>query len=207
MRTVLNLLIFTLVTLQSFAQAATISSNKTLNDSTSKLNEGSLTHFTFKDIPINGSLNQFVTRLIKQNFKLIETSDHDALLTGRFAEKEVNILVQASSKTVYSVTVMYPKQTSWKAIKTQYENIKEILTAKYGKAKEIIEKFDDPKYEKYSLELLALSQDKCDYMAHFITNTGNGMIRLNISNDANLVINYVDAINYLLVSNESYKEY
>jgi hypothetical protein len=40
-------------------------------------------------------------------------------------------------------------------------------------------------------------------MTHFVSKTKNGMIRLKISSDASLVINYVDAVNYLLVSSEA----
>lgn len=209
-KVILTLLFFSLVTLSSFAQENIISSNGTVTDSISRLvieleKRG---HFTFKDIPINGSLNQFVAQLKKQGFTVMKTTDLDAILSGKFTGEDVYIFVQATTKTVYGVTVMYNKQTSWKSIKSQYENMKSMLTAKYGEPREIIEKFDasHSDYENLGLELYALSEDKCTYMTHFATETGNGMIRLRISPDASLVINYVDTVNYLLVSSKAYND-
>jgi hypothetical protein len=210
MKTILTFLILTFATLTSLSQVDSISSNGTTNDSLSQLisilKKQGLDHFRFKGIPIDSSLNQFVTQLKKQGFTVLKTTDADAILTGKFTGEEVHVLVQAGSKTVYGVTVMYNEQTSWNSIKSQYLNMKSMLTKKYGNPEETIEKFDSSDYEDLGLELLALSEDKCTYMTHFATETGNGMIRLSISPDASLVLNYVDNLNYLFVSGEAYDD-
>lgn len=211
MRIIFTSLIFMLVTLRSFGQADSISSKETVNDSLSRLitefKKLNLPHFTFKDIPIDGPLDQFVAKLKRQGFLVMETTDVDAILSGKFTGQDVRILVQSSTKVVYGVTVIYNEQTSWKSVKNQYDNVKSILTKKYGEPMETIEKFDSPDYQELDLELIALSEDKCTFMTLFTTKEGNGMIRLKISSDANLVINYVDSLNYLLVSDEAYKDY
>jgi len=208
MKIKLTLLIFTLYTLTSFAQVDTVFSKDTVTDSISRLNTKveKQEHFTFKNIPIDGSLNQFVTKLKKQGFKVMKTTDLDAILSGKFTGEDVHIFVQATLETVYGVTVSYNKQSSWKAIKTKYDNMKSMLTEKYGEPMETIEKFDSSDYQESGLELYALNEDKCTFMTQFATKTGNGMIRLRISSDASLVLNYVDTFNFMLVSGEAHDD-
>jgi hypothetical protein len=210
MKAILPLVILLLATLTSYAQKDTISYEPAITDSIGRLitelQRRGLDHFTFKDIPINGSLNQFVAKLKKQGFSIKKTTDLDAILTGKFTGEDVHVFVQGTPKGVYGVTVSYKEQTTWKAIKTKYENMKSMLIAKYGDPNETIEKFDSSYYEKSGLEFYALSEDKCTFMTHFVTKTGNGMIRLWISSDASLVINYVDTINFLLVNGKAYDD-
>lgn len=204
-----TLLILIFLSTTTFGQVDSIYSTESnsITQLITELKKRDSTHFTFKGIPIDGSLNHFVDELKKLNFAVIKSSNVDAILTGKFTGQEVHVLVQASSKAVYSVTVMFESQPSWKAIKTQYENVKYNLIEKYGQPKETVEKFDAPYDKVEGLEFLALSDDKCTYMTQFATPTGNGMIRLSISSEANLVINYVDSINYLIVSGEALNEY
>ncbi|UKJ06199.1 hypothetical protein [Solitalea lacus] len=207
MKKIFTLMVFTLSTLTSFAQVDNISAKSTVTDSVSYLKIKNklkkLGHFTFKDIPINDSLNQFVAQLKKQGFTPWKITDLKAYLTGKFTGDDVHVMVEATPKTVYSVTVMYDKQTTWKSIKSQYDNMKSMLISKYGEPVESVEKFDSPYYEGSSLELYALNEDRCTYRTVFASKAGNGMIQLKISSDASLVINYVDALNYMIVSGEA----
>lgn len=210
MKTLLTLLILSKATLITFAQtdtSTTISINSdSINRFISKLEKSGVGHLKFKDIPMDGPLSQFVAKLKKQGFTLLKTTNVDAFLKGKFTGDDVNILVQGTSKLVYGVTVNYNKQTSWKAIKTLYDNIKSMLTSKYGSPRETIEIIDDPYYQEAGLQLLALSEDKCTYMSLFASKTGNGMIKLRIASDASLLINYVDSINFLRVSGKAYDD-
>ena len=203
--------IFTLNVFISFAQEDTQSKNKSEKDSIdiiiSELKKKGVEHFKFKEIPIDGPLTNFVNQLKKENFQVIEITEKDAILKGDFAGEKVHLLVQGTSKIVYGVTVMFDKQNTWKSLKKQYDNIKDILKAKYGEPKECIEKFDDPFYEKAGMELDALDEEKCTFMTLFATESGNGMINLKLSPDATVVINYIDSINFFQISNEARKDY
>ena len=105
MKTILISLAFTFITLQSFAQENSVQSKAIVSDSLKNL-----PHFKFKDIPIDGSLNKFVSQLKKQNFTVLEIKDKEALLSGKFADEEVDILVQASTQGVFGVAVAYKKR-------------------------------------------------------------------------------------------------
>lgn len=209
MKIILIILICSISILKSFSQIDSTSTNKTSVDSLSQivsmLEKSGLNHFKFKGIPIKGTIKEFAKKLEKQNFTIIKTTKEIAILTGKFTGEDVQILVQASSNTVYGVTVVYNEHSSWKSIKNQYQSMKSMLTTKYGQPQETVEKFESD-YEDLGLELLALSQDKCTYMTHFSSKSGNGMIRLSMSSDASIVLNYADTINYLKVSNEAYDD-
>jgi len=192
------------------AQDDAVSFYKSLSDSTSlrytELEKKLGGHFTFKDIPIDGPLNHFVDQLKKQGFTVMKITDLDAILTGKFTGEDVHLFVQATHKTVYGVTVIYEKETSWKSIKSKYENMKSMLTAKYGEPVESTEKFDSSYFENSGMELYALREEKCTFDTAYTSETGNGMIRLRISPNANLVINYIDSLNYILLSSESFDD-
>ncbi len=207
MKTLLYTLILSLSVMTSSAQTDTIHSNDSISRMLNELKKSGIEHFTFKGIPINGSLTQFVAQLKSLNFTLLKVTEADALLAGKFAGEEVHIFVQSAQNTVYGVTVSYEEKTSWKAIKTQYENTKALLISKYGNPKESSEVFDEPIYEVPGMELSGLRKDKCNYSSTFVTENGNGMINLKISTNASLVLNYIDAMNYLLISGEIYKDY
>lgn len=42
-------------------------------------------HLTFKGIPIDGTLNEYIAKMKQAKFTLIETTDGVALLSGEFA--------------------------------------------------------------------------------------------------------------------------
>ncbi len=210
MKKILTTLVFTFATLVAVAQedlsSPGIPAPDSLNRIIATLEKCGIGHFKFKDISIDGPIKPFVAQLKKQGFTVLKTTEVDAILSGKFTDEDVHLLVQATPKNVYGVTVSYSKQSTWKAIKTQYENMKSMLVAKYGEPKEIIEKFDSPNSEKYGLELYALRNDKCTYMALFGTENGNGMIRIKIGPDASLVITYIDSINYLRLTGRNYND-
>ncbi len=166
-----------------------------------------LKHFTFLDIPINGSIKQFVKELKKQNFVLEEITDVDAVLNGRFSGDKVQLLVQGEKETVLSVTVIFPLRKSWTETKETYNYIKTILVTNYGEPKIVTENFEKPFADGLGNEKEALKEGKCIFENHFTTETGNGMLRLKIHTDMSIILEYVDTANYLKLSKEAKKKF
>lgn len=164
-------------------------------------------HFTFLDIPINGSIKEFVKQLKKQNFKLDDLTKVDAILTGRFTGELVQLLVQGTEETVGSVSVIFPERDLWKDAKSKYNYVKSNLIEKYGQPKVVTEKFDAPYFDGSGNEKQALKEGQCVYEATFSTNTGNGMIRIQIHSDMSVMLVYVDTINYRLLREAAKKQY
>lgn len=204
------LLVLILSTLTLFSQVDRIPSSGNVNDSIyqfySKLESEGFAHFTFKGIPIDGSSSQFIDKLIEKGFALKGIRGGVTFLNGKFAGEEVRVCVETTPDIFYQVMVIYDEKYSWKSIKTQYNDMKLMLIEKYGEPTDVIEKFESLDYEKTNMEFFALREDKCTYMSNFMTNEGNGMIRLSISSNACLILNYVDVINFLKARAEVYED-
>ena len=78
---------------------------------------------------------------------------------------------------------------------------------KYGQPKVVTEKFDAPYFDGSGNEKQALKEGQCVYEATFSTNTGNGMIRIQIHSDMSVMLVYVDTINYRLLREAAKKQY
>lgn len=148
-------------------------------------------NFTFKDIPITGSLENMITRLKRQGYSLESQTNSTALLSGIFANEDCGICVYTTkkTKTVYSILVVFEEETSWYSLKSAYKKFKNQLTQKYKIAPDVTEEFVDPYYEGDGYEMQALRNRKCFYWSHF--NFDNGTIKLVILDDR-IALQYLD---------------
>lgn len=164
-------------------------------------------HFTFLDIPINGTIRQFVKELKNKNFKLEDITEVDAVLTGRYTGEKVQLLVQGKKETVASVIVILPERESLYDATSRYTYIKSKLIQKYGEPEIIEEKFEEFNNKTYEDEKKALKDGLYIFESHFLSENGNGMIRLKIESDLSILIDYVDTKNYKLLSRDAFNEY
>ena len=199
------LLIVSILSVKVYAQ--TQQKEDEVTDTIQEPNVKTPIHFTFLDIPINGSIKQFVKELKKVNFELEEITDVDAVLNGRFSGDKVQLLVQGKKETVLSVTVIFPLRKSWTETKETYNYIKTILVTKYGEPKIITENFEKPFADGLGNEKEALKEGKCVFENHFTTKKGEGMLGLKIHTDMSIILEYVDTANYLKLSKEAKKEF
>lgn len=202
----LLLLIVGLLSTTSFGQDNESTNSKKNNDTIISIDEEQ-EHFTFLEIPINGSIKQFVNKLKKKDFKLEDITDVDAVLKGRFTGEQVQLLVQGKKETVASVIVILPERESLFEATSRYTYIKSKLIQKYGEPEIIEEKFEEFNNKTYEDEKKALKDGLYIFESHFLSENGNGMIRLKIESDLCILIDYVDTKNYKLLSRDAFKEY
>lgn len=164
-------------------------------------------HMTFKGIPIDGDLNSFVDKLEELGFSLDREFD-DTVLTGEFAGKSDCKIIICSTKltnTVCQVGVAFPDQTSWIALKIEYDELLRLFTQKYGKPYQSQRYFDKPFYDGCGNEVRAVDNLKCHWSDLF--STDQGRITLTLSPGSRVgygcvVIFYHDKINMLLNDKE-----
>lgn len=185
MKTILISLFSTIVFITSFAQNSTVSEK----------------HLKFKGVPIDGTLNEYVSKVKNSGFTLIGTEDGVAMLTGDFAAYKDCIVGVATLKQkdlVSKITVIFPESNTWSALSSNYYNIKELLTEKYGEPSEIVEKFDaysEPRDDNSKMHQVGMNN--CKYYTTF--ELENGSIQLSIENDgfstSFVMLSYYDKIN------------
>lgn len=158
-------------------------------------------HLTFKGVPIDGTLNEYVTKMKKGGFTLIGTEDGVTMLKGDFAAYKDCIIIVASLKgkdLVSKIAVMFPKSETWETLASNYFNLKELLTEKYGEPFNVVEKFDTrPEPNDDNSKMHEVRMNRCKYYTTF--ELENGSIQLSIENDGFrsglVMLKYFDRIN------------
>lgn len=143
-------------------------------------------HMTFKGVPIDGTLNEYVSKMKQSGFNLIGTKDGVAMLTGDFAAFKDCIILVATLKgkdLVSKITVVFPEQETWSSLSSNYYNLKELLTEKYGEPSEIVEKFDTfSEPDDDGSRMRAVKMDNCKYYTTY--ELENGSIHLTIDHQS-----------------------
>lgn len=157
-------------------------------------------HLTFKGVPIDGTLNDFVTKMTQNGFTNSGTENGKAILYGDFAGYKdcvINVSTLKQKDLVNNIAVLFTKKDTWSTLSGNYFELKQLLTEKYGKPNEVEEKF-----ESYSQpnddnrKMYEVLVNRCKYFS--IWQTDKGKIQLSIENNqgSSLVkLTYLDKIN------------
>lgn len=166
MKTFFLTLIFTLTTMLTFAQKSE--------------------HLTFKGVPIDGTLNEFVSKMKQNGFTHLGTEDGTAILNGDFAGYKdcyVGVSTLKQNDLVHKIAVIFPDNDTWSTLSGNYFDLKKMLTEKYGEPSDVVEKFDtysQPRDDKS--RMYQVGMDRCKYYS--IWQTDKGEIQLSIDHNS-----------------------
>lgn len=182
MNKIIIALITTLITLTSFAQTES-------------------PHLSFKGVPIDGTLNEYVQKMKQKGFDYLGTEDGIAILSGDFAAYKgctVGVATLRQKDLVSKITVIFPNCETWAALSDNYYSLKEMLTEKYGEPADFIEKFQgysEPRDDND--RMYEVKMDRCKYVTTF--ETSRGSIQLSIGHNSMIscfvILSYFDKIN------------
>ena len=165
-----------------------------------QVNTGSSAHLTFKGVPIDGTLNEFIMKMEKSGFTHLGTEDGIAMLQGEFAAyKSCTVFVVSLKQKdlVGKVSVAFPESDTWSSLSHDYFSLKEMLTEKYGEPSEVVEKFDRGEPDDDNSRMYELNMERCKYHTNFETDKGD--IQLSIENvevsSGCVILQYYDKIN------------
>ena len=158
----------------------------------------------FKNVEIDGSLTEFVTKMEAKGLTLVKQAETNAVMKGSFmGRSDVQFIISATpvSKIVHRVFVMLPKHTNdWTILKNEYNYCEESYTQKYGAPQKSIKKFKSPYYEGDSYEISAVRLNKVTYIN--VWNVDNGEIMIFLTTDCQVCIAYSDSHNSAIASEE-----
>ena len=157
-------------------------------------------HLKFKGVPIDGTLDEFVSRMKRKGFRSIGSEDGMEILTGDFAaHKECTIYVSTleNKDLVSTIAVKFPNQETWKRLYGDYDNLKELLTEKYGQPSSVTEKFEDSYIDSDFFRIHAVKQDECKYETRYTTDKGDIVLWMEHDRFLNsfVMLAYKDKIN------------
>ena len=158
-------------------------------------------HLSFKGVPIDGTLNEYVSKMEKSGFNHLGTEDGVAILEGDFAGYKkctIGVITYGQKDLVSAIAVIFPEKETWSTLSGNYYKLKELLTEKYGKPSESIEEFQtdyQPKDDNSKMHHI-----KMDTYTYYTTyETANGTIQVSIEHESvirtYIKLAYFDRIN------------
>ncbi len=171
-------------------------------------------HLTFKDVPINGKMAEYISKMKENGFTHLATNLRIATLRGDFAGYE-NCMLEVSTlwqkDLVHKIDIIFPYKETWSALYGNYSNLKVILTEKYGKPTEFVEKFQgshatDDDRAKMSLVKIG----NCKYYAIWRSEIGDIKLSIEHRNHQNyqcfVQLAYMDKINSEIIRENAVKD-
>lgn len=158
-------------------------------------------HLTFKGVPIDGTLSQYVNKMKAAGFSYLGEEDGTALLSGDFAGFKgctIGVSTLKNVNVVSQIAVIFPEREDWSPLERDYNHLKTLLTEKYGEPAEVVERFqkeymaDDSRGKMHEL-----SMDRCTWFTTFSTEKGNiqlSLIKYSYNSGA-VLLKYFDRIN------------
>ncbi len=158
-------------------------------------------HLTFKNVPIDGTLAEYVSKMKQNGFVHIQTEDGIAILNGDFAGYKgcaVGVSTLKQEDLVNKIVVIFPDKKTWSTLYGNYFDLKQMLTEKYGTPSEVVEKFDsysEPRDDED--RMYRVKRDNCKYYS--IWEIDKGEIQLSITHsgviNCNVTLAYLDKTN------------
>ena len=190
------------------------------------------THLIFNNVPINGSLKNYVAQMEKKNFRIYverfdlegdeETKEQKeqreqkaklkaykegkAMMVGDFADfKQCSLYVEtlANKDLVYKIQVKFQFVSEWEKKKENYFHLKQLLTKKYGAPTSCTEKLKPEKMEVYYIRD-SFDEGKSKYETIYKTDKGD--ITLYINKHYYLILEYLDKKNSELITEHALEE-
>lgn len=153
-------------------------------------------HLSFKGIPIDGTLSQYVAKMKQNGFKDFGTANGIATLQGDFAgykECYVGVSTLKQKDLVYKIVVLFPAKETWSTLSGNYFDLKKLLTEKYGNPSVEVEKFDsNSEPDDDNSRMHEVNMDRCKYYSTWETDKGE----IQLSIDHNGVTNYFVTLIY-----------
>ena len=159
-------------------------------------------HLSFKGIPIEGTLDQYVAKMKNAGFEYLEERNGCALLKGQFAGFDDCIMRISELELVNivgTVDVIFPSCSDLYSLTEDYTHLKSMLIEKYGEPIEVKEEkilFKRSTSNMNSFDELYRIKNMQTWYAKFQTEKGE--IQLSVQNGEEqtyVVLRYSDRIN------------
>lgn len=168
-------------------------------------------HLSFKGVPIDGALSEYVIKMKKNGFTHRGTEDGVAMLEGDFASYKncvVGVSTLKQKDLVNKIAVLFPDRESWSLLSSNYYNLKEMLTEKYGKPSESVEKFQSYTPSTDGSKFTQVQLGACKYFSNYETPKGTIMLSIEHEGVTRCFVKlaYFDKINSEIIKKEAIKD-
>ncbi|MBM3454464.1 MAG: hypothetical protein FJX80_04870 [Bacteroidetes bacterium] len=168
-------------------------------------------HMSFKGVPIDGTLNEYVAKMKQNGFQYLGTENGTAMLKGDFAGyKNCHVGVTTLNKMdlVHKIGLIFPKQETWSRLFSNYSDLKQMLTEKYGNPNDELELFDVESFQlplDDNMKMHEVRLDNCKF--YTVWKTDKGEIQLSIDHNgftsSFVEVVYFDKINSAIINEKA----
>lgn len=148
-------------------------------------------HLSFKGVPIDGTLNEYVAKMKAAGFSHLGTQDGTAILQGDFAGFKsctVGVSTLKAVNVVSTIGVIFPSHDDWSSLERDYEHLKSMLIKKYGDPADVVEQFQGRTTPNSNNEKIhELLMDRCTWFTTFETPKGDIQLSLQKANMGNIL--------------------
>ena len=144
----------------------------------------------------------------KAGFTHKGTKDGVAVLEGEFASYKnciIGVSTMKQKDLVSKIGVMFPDRDTWSSLSSNYFNLKELLTEKYGSPSESTEEFQSYTPDDDGSKMIQVQLGACKYYTTY--DTEKGTIQLSIEHDGLtrcfVKLSYFDKINSEVVKKQA----
>ena len=176
-----------------------------------QVNTGKTDHLSFKGVPIDGTLNEYILKMKKGGFSHTGTKNGLAILEGDFASYKnctVGVSTLKSKDLVNKIIVLFPDLENWSSLSSNYFNLKEMLTEKYGQPASFIEEFQSYTPDNDGSKMTSVQLGQCKY--YTVYETDKGTIELSIEHGEYshtfVKLAYFDKINGETIKQDALKD-
>ena len=158
-------------------------------------------HLTFKGVPIDGTLDDFVSNMEKSGFSHLGTNKGSAVLEGDFATyKGCQIYVSTLNQIdlVNLIGVIFPKKDTWSNVLGDYTFLKKLLSEKYGEPGNVVEEFRNGDPSSDFLKVIKIGQQEGTYRCVWELDKGSivlSIIPSDSKRECSSLLVYSDKIN------------
>ena len=151
-------------------------------------------HLSFKGVPIDGTLNEYVSKMKAAGFSYLGTQDG----TAGFKSCTVGVSTLKAVNVVSTIGVIFPSHNDWSSLERDYDHLNSMLTQKYGEPTEVVEQFQSRTNPNTNNEKLhELMMDRCTWYTTFETTKGDIQLSLQKGDFGQyfVLLKYYDKIN------------
>ncbi len=158
-------------------------------------------HLSFKGVPIDGTLSEYVAKMKSAGFRYMGEQDGTAILQGDFAGFKsctVGVSTLKAVNVVSTIGVIFPACEDWSSLERDYEHLKSMLSQKYGEPAEVVEQFQGRTTPNTNNEKLhELFMDRCTWYTTYETSKGDIQLSLQKGDYGQyfVLLKYYDKIN------------
>ena len=163
-------------------------------------------------MPINGTLNEFVSKLKQKGLAHIGTEEGIAMLKGDFAAYKNCTIAAVSLKQknlVAKVGVIFPSLETWSSLSNNYFSLKEMLTKKYGEPEVCIEEFQTKIMQNDdNSKIHEVRMNRCKYVTGYTTEKGDIELQIkgSFTDGCYVTLIYFDKINGEVIEAEAMED-